>query len=143
MAKLADLYQSVILEHYKNPRNAGELGDYNRHTRLDNPLCGDRVELFVQVEQAAIRQMSHKSRGCAICVASASMMTLCLHELQIVTAVDMCAELKAAAEAPIDSPWPELPEELGVFVQARAYPSRVQCVTLAWQAAIQALQSEE
>ncbi len=142
MDKLADLYQSVILEHYKNPRNATELDNYNRHTRLDNPLCGDRVEVFLNVEQQVIRDLSHKSRGCAICVASASMMTLCLHDLQVAPALELCAELKRAVEAPVDSPWPQLPEDLGVFLQARAYPSRVQCVTLAWQATMQALQSD-
>ena len=142
MDKLADLYQSVILEHYKNPRNAAELSDYNRHIRLDNPLCGDRVEVFINVEQEIVRELGHKSRGCAICVASASMMSLCLHELQVAAALSLCAELRSAVEAPTGSDWPELPEDLAVFAQARAYPSRVQCVTLAWQAAAQALAEE-
>ena len=142
MDRLADLYQSVILEHYKNPRNVATLEHYTRHKRLDNPLCGDRVELFLQVDSETIAELSHKSRGCAICVASASMMTLCLRQMEVAAALTLCGQLQSAVEAPVDSPWPALPEDLGVFVQARAYPSRVQCVTLAWRAATEALQQE-
>ncbi|HLF22291.1 MAG TPA: iron-sulfur cluster assembly scaffold protein, partial [Burkholderiales bacterium] len=75
MSDMRELYQEVILDHHKHPRNFGRLAGANRHAEGFNPLCGDRITVYALVEGDTIRDLSFEGSGCAICMASASVMT--------------------------------------------------------------------
>jgi nitrogen fixation NifU-like protein len=132
MPDLRELYQEVILDHHKKPRNFRRPGDANRHAEGYNPLCGDKVSVFLRVEDGIVRDAAFLGSGCAISTASASMMT---------------EALKGKPEAEVERIFSEFhdlvtgrrPEDdgaglgkLAVFAGVRDYPVRVKCATLAW-----------
>jgi nitrogen fixation protein NifU and related proteins len=131
MADLRELYQQVILDHHKKPRNFRKLENGNRKAEGFNPLCGDRLTLYLRIEDGVVREVGFEGSGCAISTASASMMT---------------ESLKGKTEAEIESlfrrfhdlvvgksnPDPETMGKLAVFAGVRDYPVRVKCATLAW-----------
>lgn len=131
MSELRDLYQEVILDHYKRPRNSRALRDANCHAEGFNPLCGDKVSVYLQVEDGIIKDVAFQGSGCAISTASASMMTECLKGKTLVEADKIFHgfhELVTEADAAD-------PEELGklaVFAGVREFPVRVKCATLPW-----------
>jgi len=145
MGELRDLYQEVILDHSKGPRNFGELAGANRSAEGYNPLCGDRETVFVRLEDDVLKEVGFRGVGCAISTASASMMTESLkgktraeaealferfHDL--ITGQD--GEKKAGA--------PEL-GKLAVFSGVREFPVRVKCATLPWHTLKAALAGED
>lgn len=144
MADLRDLYQEVILEHSKAPRNYRELAVANQHAEGYNPLCGDHFTVYLQVEGDAIRDISFQGSGCAISKASASMMTQALKGKSKEEArklFDRFHKLVTTGEANGDRP--EL-GKLAVFSGVSEFPVRVKCATLAWhtlQAALEGKQS--
>lgn len=144
MADLRDLYQEVILEHSKAPRNYRELAVANQHAEGYNPLCGDHFTVYLQVEGDAIRDISFQGSGCAISKASASMMTQALKGRSKEEArklFDRFHKLVTTGEANGDRP--EL-GKLAVFSGVSEFPVRVKCATLAWhtlQAALEGKQS--
>ncbi|GIT48193.1 MAG: iron-sulfur cluster assembly scaffold protein [Gammaproteobacteria bacterium] len=83
MTELRDLYQAVILDHNNNPRNFGKLTSANRHAKGVNPLCGDQVNVFFSLDDAWVKEVGFEGRGCAICMASASIMTETVKHLSI------------------------------------------------------------
>jgi nitrogen fixation NifU-like protein len=139
MADLRELYQQVILDHHKKPRNFHKLENGNRKAEGFNPLCGDRLTLYLRIEDGVVRDVGFEGSGCAISTASASMMT---------------EGLKGKTEAEIESlfqrfhdlvmgksnPDPETMGKLAVFAGVRDYPVRVKCATLAWHTLRAALQ---
>ena len=86
MTELRDLYQAVILDHNNNPRNFGKLTSANRHAEGVNPLCGDQVNVFFSLDDAWVKEVGFEGRGCAICMASASIMTETVKHLNVVHA---------------------------------------------------------
>ncbi|MEL6184441.1 MAG: Fe-S cluster assembly sulfur transfer protein SufU [Myxococcota bacterium] len=133
-----DLYQAEILEHDENPRNEGRLDDPTASARVSNPLCGDRVQVDLQIEDGVIRDIRFKGRGCAISRASASMMTELVQGLP----ADEAAELEAKIQQWLDSEArmpPEGLERLEPLGAVRAFPSRKRCATLAWSSLTKAL----
>lgn len=144
MADLRDLYQEVILEHSKAPRNYRELAVANQHAEGYNPLCGDHFTVYLQVEGDAIRDISFQGSGCAISKASASMMTQALKGRSKEEArklFDRFHKLVTTGETNGDRP--EL-GKLAVFSGVSEFPVRVKCATLAWhtlQAALEGKQS--
>lgn len=135
MSELRDLYQEVILDHGRRPRNFKVLDTANRKAEGYNPLCGDRFTVFLEVEGGVVKNASFQGSGCAISTASASMMTEMVkgrteHEAQALfhTFHEMVAP---AAAAPSDQPKVEL-GKLAVFAGVTEYPTRVKCATLAW-----------
>lgn len=144
MADLRDLYQEVILEHSKAPRNYRELAVANQHAEGYNPLCGDHFTVYLHVEGDAIRDISFQGSGCAISKASASMMTQALKGKSKEEArklFDRFHKLVTTGEANGDRP--EL-GKLAVFSGVSEFPVRVKCATLAWhtlQAALEGKQS--
>lgn len=144
MADLRDLYQEVILEHSKAPRNYRELAVANQHAEGYNPLCGDHFTVYLQVEGDAIRDISFQGSGCAISKASASMMTQALKGKSKEEArklFDRFHKLVTTGETNGDRP--EL-GKLAVFSGVSEFPVRVKCATLAWhtlQAALEGKQS--
>jgi nitrogen fixation NifU-like protein len=128
---LRDLYQEVLLDHYKKPRNFRVMEEANRHAEGQNPLCGDEVTVYLLMEDDVVKDVSFQGVGCAISMASASMMTASLK-----------GKTKEEAEALFKQFHKMLtedngtdPEELGklaVFSGVREFPIRVKCATLPW-----------
>jgi nitrogen fixation protein NifU and related proteins len=142
MAEMDDLYQEVILDHNRQPRNFGPLGDANRSAEGHNPLCGDTIVLYLRVEDDVVTDVSFEGAGCAIATASASLMTEVLRGKSV-------AEARALFQGMIDmltgdpTHAAEVAEDLGklaVFSGVREYPMRVKCATLAWHTMRAALQ---
>jgi nitrogen fixation protein NifU and related proteins len=132
MPDLRELYQEVILDHQKRPRNFHKLDGANRSAEGYNPLCGDRVHVYLDVHDGVVRNVGFQGSGCAISTASASMMT---ESVKGKTE----AEAKALFEGFHDlvtgrSPAGAAPGlgKLAVFAGVRDYPVRVKCATLAW-----------
>jgi nitrogen fixation NifU-like protein len=130
---LRDLYQEVILDHNKRPRNFGHLDTANRTAEGFNPLCGDRVKLFVDVEDGRVRDIAFEGSGCAISTASASLMTEALKGRTLDEARELFHLFHDLVTTGTTEGDPAL-GKLAVFAGVREYPIRVKCATLAWHA---------
>jgi nitrogen fixation protein NifU and related proteins len=143
-SELGDLYQEVILEHSKTPRNFRKPASANHHADGYNPLCGDRCSVFLDVEGDAIKDIGFQGSGCAISRASASMMTQMLKGKSKEEAARIFEEFhrlvtgdeKAMANAA------EL-GKLAVFAGVSKFPARVKCATLAWHTLQSAIEGGE
>ena len=134
MPELRDLSQQVILDHNKTPRPRGRIGDPSHTAEGNNPLCGDRITVFLKVEDGIIRDIGFEGSGCAISTASASLMTEFLRGKTIAEAVrlfDRFHDLVAGDPTDHETVQPEL-GKLNVFAGVREFPSRVKCATLSW-----------
>jgi nitrogen fixation protein NifU and related proteins len=135
MSDLRDLYQEVILDHNRSPRNFGTL-EPARSQQGHNPLCGDRLTLYLQVQDGRVQNVTFVGTGCAISKASASMMTEAVKGLTI----DEAQALFDAFHAMLTTDSGTAPDEgllatlgkLAVFQGVSEYPTRVKCATLAW-----------
>jgi nitrogen fixation NifU-like protein len=139
MSDLRELYQQVILDHHKRPHNFGKLEHGNRKAEGFNPLCGDRITLYLDVTQGIVRDVRFEGAGCAISTASASMMTDALKgktETEVQKLFDRFHEL-VTGKSHED---PATLGKLAVFSGIREYPVRVKCATLAWHTLRAALQ---
>jgi nitrogen fixation NifU-like protein len=137
---LSELYQQVILDHSRKPRNFRVLPDSNRHAEGNNPLCGDHFTVFLKMENGVIRNISFQGSGCAISKASASMMT---DYLKGKTAAE--AEKIFALYQQMVMTGPTDEEALGklcVFSGVRQFPMRVKCAILPWHAMLAGLKGE-
>jgi len=144
MADLRDLYQEVILEHSKAPRNFRELKDPGRKAEGFNPLCGDRFTVFVKMDGDSIQDIAFQGSGCAISKASASMMTQSLKGKTKTEADELFHRFHdvVTGQPPANGDKPEL-GKLTVFSGVSEFPARVKCATLAWhtlQAALEGTQ---
>jgi nitrogen fixation protein NifU and related proteins len=133
MNELRDLYQEVILDHTKRPRNFHELADANHHADGYNALCGDKLTVYLKVEDDVVKDVSFLGAGCAISTASASMMTESLKgktRQQVEELFESFHTLVTREKCPV----PELQKlgKLTVFSGVREFPVRVKCATLAW-----------
>lgn len=144
MSDLRDLYQDVILEHSKAPRNFHEMPAANRKAEGFNPLCGDRFTVYIDVENDSIRDISFQGSGCAISKASASMMTQTLKgkttaeaEKLFGTFHKLVTGRAEANDAPADL------GKLAVFSGVSEFPMRVKCATLAWHTLHAALEGKQ
>lgn len=131
MADLADLYQQVIIDHNKNPRNKKAIADATRVAAGDNPLCGDRITLYVSLDGDTITDVGFQGSGCAISQASASLMTGAVKGKRVADAETLFRGFHAMVmgEAAAD---PALLGKLAAFEGVKQYPSRVKCANLAW-----------
>ena len=143
MSELGDLYQQLILDHNRHPRNFQQPAAANRHAEGYNPLCGDRFSVYLQVEDGVIRDVGFQGMGCAISKASASLMTVSVKGKTIAETGRLFASfhhLVTDGEAPAD------PVELGklsVFAGVREFPVRVKCASLAWHTLQAALDAKD
>jgi nitrogen fixation protein NifU and related proteins len=142
MSDLGDLYQQVILDHNRNPRNFKRLDAANRKAEGNNPLCGDRIQLFVQLDGQGetisdIGFQMPQGSGCAISKASASLMTEAVKGKSVAD-----AETLFAAFRDMLSGGATAPGKLAAFSGVRAFPSRIKCANLAWHALHAALQNQ-
>ncbi len=133
MRDLRELYQEVILDHHKKPRNFRRPGDANKHAEGYNPLCGDKVSVFLRVEDGIVRDVAFQGSGCAISTASASMMTESLKGKTETEAARIFARFHdlVTGKDPGEGAQSGL-GKLAVFTGVREYPVRVKCATLAW-----------
>jgi nitrogen fixation NifU-like protein len=141
MSELRDLYQEVILEHSRHPRNFRALDSANHKAEGYNPLCGDRFTVYVDVKDGAISDIAFQGAGCAISKASASMMTQTLKgksESEAESLFTRFHDLVTGHGASTD----EL-GKLAVFSGVSEFPLRVKCATLAWHALRAALRGEQ
>lgn len=132
MSELRDLYQQVILDHHKKPRNFRSLAGGGLHAEGHNPLCGDRVTVYLQLENDVIKDVSFQGSGCAISTASASMMTEALKGKTLAEADTLFHRFHDLVTGTVSAAaGPEL-GKLAVFGGVREFPVRVKCATLAW-----------
>ena len=136
MNDLRDLYQEVILDHNRRPRNRGPLPGANRRAEGNNPLCGDRVTVYLEVEDGRILDVAFEGAGCAISTASASLMTEALKGRTVEEARGL---FRGFHELLTQGKEGEDLGKLAVFTGVREYPMRVKCATLAWHALMAAL----
>jgi nitrogen fixation NifU-like protein len=133
LSDLTDLYQEVILDHNRAPRNYGALPDANRHARGHNPLCGDRLVVSLRVVGDRIEDVRFEGAGCAISKASASLMTEAIKGRSLPDASALFDRFQAMITAPSD-----LPVDAGAMGKlvalagVREFPVRVKCASLAW-----------
>ena len=132
MFDVKDLYQEVIVDHNRNPRNFGKLEPAGKKLEGFNPLCGDRLTLYMNTDEQCISEVCFDGHGCAISIASASLMTECVKGKSLEEAETIFNdfhELLTDSSQPIDL---DRMGKLAVLAGVRDYPSRVKCATLCW-----------
>jgi len=130
--RLSELYREVIMDHYRSPRNKGELPNPTVAVALHNPLCGDEITLQLQVEKGTIKQARFLGRGCSISQASASMMTQQLPGKTVAEAAEMIERFKRMMHGD-----EEAGKALGDAVALAGvakFPVRIKCALLSWEA---------
>lgn len=141
MSDLRELYQQLILDHHKRPRNFGSLASASHKADGFNPLCGDKVTVYVQLDNGRVADVRFEGSGCAISTASASLMTESVKGKTRAEAAALFEKVRELVTSDSSAPVDAL--ELGklvVFAGVREFPMRVKCATLAWhtlQAAIE------
>ena len=138
-ADLTELYQQVILDHNRRPRNRGRLPTANRVAHGDNPSCGDQCDVYLQLAGDRIKDISFDGSGCAISQASASLMTT---QLKGKTAAEAEALYRKFHEIVTTGKEPEEISDLAAFAGVHTFPARIKCATLGWHAALNALKGD-
>lgn len=144
MSELSELYQQVILDHNKKPRNFQKLEGANRNAEGFNPLCGDQLTVYMLMDDGVVRDVSFVGAGCAISKASASMMTQAVKGKSREEALTLFEEFHRMVTGELDEE--AEPNHLGrlkIFAGVRDYPARVKCASLAWHTMHAALEGEE
>ncbi|NDH66491.1 MAG: SUF system NifU family Fe-S cluster assembly protein [Gammaproteobacteria bacterium] len=141
MNDLRELYQEVIIDHSKHPRHHYVMEQPTHRAQGYNPLCGDKLTVFVQIEQDRIHQISFLGCGCAISQASASLMTDAVQGLSTADADALFQQFHHMLTAE-DSEQPASMDKLTILAGVRAFPARVKCATLAWHTLEAALHRE-
>ena len=142
MSELMDLYQEVILDHTRRPRNFGSLEHATHRAEGHNPLCGDRVAVSLRLDGDVVREIRFEGKGCAISTASASMMTELLKGREAGLLQTVFGQFQDLVTGRLIEP----PEDLGklvAFAGVAAFPVRVKCATLAWHTVKAALQNRQ
>ncbi len=143
MAELRDLYQEVILEHAKAPRNFRELSEPAAKAEGYNPLCGDRCTVFINAQNGVIQDISFQGNGCAISKASASMMTQSLKGKTLEEAETMFHSFHELVTGQHNEGSGADVGKLKVFAGVSEFPARVKCATLAWHTLEAALHGDQ
>ena len=137
---LTDLYQQVILDHSKSPRNFHVMDDANRTAQGHNPLCGDNIQLFLKMDGDVIQDISFQGSGCAISKASSSILTDALKgrsKDEVKELFEKVREMVTSGNTPDDDLG-----KLAVFTGVHKYPARVKCAILPWHAAMSAVNDD-
>jgi nitrogen fixation NifU-like protein len=144
MSELSELYQQVILDHNKKPRNFHKMEAANRRAEGYNPLCGDQLTVYLDLEGDVVKDVSFEGSGCAISKASASMMTQALKGKSRADAETLFNEFHRMVTGELDEE--AEPNHLGrltIFSGVRDFPARVKCATLSWHTMHAALHGEQ
>jgi nitrogen fixation NifU-like protein len=142
MSDLNELYQEVILDHNRRPRNYRRLEGASHHAEGYNPLCGDRVTVFVQIDAGRISDVAFEGSGCAISKASASLMTDRVKGSTVAEARDLFERFHRMVTTPPDQEVEEL-GKLSALAGVREFPVRVKCASLAWHTLKAAMDQED
>ena len=142
MGSLSELYQSVILEHNRSPRNYRTMDDATRRAEGNNPLCGDRLTLWLKLEDGVLRDVAFQGSGCAISRASASLMTAAVKGKTSEEADRLFDRFHQLVTGRLDPAEAETLGKLAVFSGVSEFPIRVKCATLPWHALKLALHGE-
>ena len=142
MSELTDLYQEVILDHNRRPRNFHALANASHRAEGYNPLCGDRLTLYLSVSEGVITEAAFEGAGCAISKASASLMTDAVKGQTVTEARALFERFHHVVTTPPDQPVEDL-GKLSVLAGVREFPVRVKCASLAWHTLKAALEREE
>ena len=144
MTELRDLYQEVILDHNKSPHNYREMPDASRIALGHNPLCGDKLKLYVRIEDDRVLDVAFQGSGCAISKASASIMTDAVKGKTLTEAESLYGQFHELLTGP-----PDVKADgaglgkLAVFSGVREFPARVKCATLAWHTLESAIKGQQ
>jgi nitrogen fixation protein NifU and related proteins len=141
--QLRELYQEVILDHNKSPRNFKKLETANRTAEGYNPLCGDKINIFLDVEDDVVKEISFQGSGCAISKASASLMSTIIKGKSVEEAKKLFEKFHDLITGKLDENTSI--EELGklaVLAGVKEFPMRVKCASLAWHTMLTALKNE-
>jgi nitrogen fixation NifU-like protein len=142
MSGLNELYQEVILDHNKRPRNFRTIEQASHHAEGHNPLCGDRLSLYVQVDGDRIDDVAFQGSGCAISKASASLMTDAVKGQTVEAANALFERFHQMVTTPPDQPVENM-GKLSVLAGVREFPVRVKCASLCWHTLKAALERKE
>lgn len=143
MSDLRELYQEVILDHTKKPRNFGRLDGTPHHAAGDNPICGDTLEVYLALDGEVIQDVRFEGKGCAISTASASLMTQAIKGKAVPEVRELFTRFHDAVTSPPDQEL-DVAElgKLAVLTGVREFPMRVKCASLAWHTMNAALAGE-
>ncbi len=141
MMDLNDLYREVIVDHNRSPRNFRQMADATRMAAGHNPLCGDQLTLYLKLRDGVVEDVSFQGSGCAISMASASLMTEVLKGKSEAEATRLFEKFHALVTDAGDETDPDL-GKLAVLAGVRQYPSRIKCAVLSWHAMNAALHGE-
>ncbi len=136
------LYRRVIMDHYKKPRNRGVLGESNLTINMNNPTCGDRIQLTMKVEDGIVTDVKYEGEGCSISMSSASMMTMAIKGKKVEDALklaDIFSNMMLGKEYDDDLDLGDIEALQGVS----KFPARIKCATLAWKAMEKGLNEEK
>ena len=145
---LKELYQEIILDHGKNPRNLGKTENFNKDAKGHNPLCGDKVHVYLKLdENKKVEEISFEGQGCAISMASASIMTDLIkgkEENEVKEIINDCLEMIKEKES-LNSKLLEEDEKTKLMCLSgvKQYPMRVKCATLSWHTLISAIDKSQ
>ena len=143
MPGLDDLYREIILDHYRSPRNRGELPPPAAHAVGHNPLCGDEIDVYLQVEDGLVSDIKVGGQGCSISQSSASMMSQAVKGKSVDDVKALVKKFKglmSVAEVDADEEVPDVPlGDLEALQGVVKFPVRIKCATLAWNTLLDAL----
>ena len=145
--ELKELYQEIILDHGKNPRNKGKCADYSHDAQAHNPLCGDKVHIYLKLDkEKKIIDLSFEGEGCAISLASASILTDTLkgRELSFIKKVseDFLSMIKNKTKITLNSLTEDQITTITSLSGVQEFPMRVKCATMAWHTLLSALEKK-
>ena len=145
--ELKELYQEIILDHGKNPRNKGKCDEFNKDAKAYNPLCGDKVHIYLKLnKEKKVENLSFEGEGCAISLASASILTDTIKGKDFITAKKITYEflnmIKDKTNISIDSLNEDQKTTIMSLSGVKQFPMRVKCATMAWHTFISALEGK-
>ncbi len=136
MAEMQDLYQEIILEHHKRPRNQRAITNATHRAKGYNPLCGDEVEVYLYVDNGLVADVSFQGQGCAICMASASILTDQLRGCHLEQIADKCRHVFESFEedSGLVATGSDPGKEMQALIAVKRFPARIRCAILPWKA---------
>lgn len=141
MADLQELYQTIIMDHNKRPRHYGVLADFTHRAEGYNPICGDKLEIRLKLSGEQIEAIQFEAACCAICKASASMMTQALTGAELKAVDETRGQVDAYLQGAL--PDPDADDELAALSGVSQFPARIKCAQLPWQTLDKALRPKE
>ncbi len=132
---IEELYQEIILDHYKNPRNKGVIDHPDVHRHAKNTLCGDEIDIYARIENGVLTDVKFSGQGCSISQASASLLTQALRGKTVEEAEKLIAEFREMLSGKTEPADAEIWGELAALRGVTKFPARVKCAVLSWDTA--------